>query len=381
MDVQAFIAAAARTPFGRLEGSSALSLMQQVSCDALAGAGLEARDIDGLLVGYAISHPHVMLADVLAESLGAQPSYAHALAAGGATGAALLQLAALLVQSRTCERVLIAAGDVRLSGAPRSAVDGALADVGQPDWEAPLGLKVPDYYALLASRYLAETDAEGRDLAELAVLMRRHAQGTPGAQFSTPIDVDDVLAARPIAPPLTLLSCCPVSDGACALIVSSVPGPQGAAVRVAGAGQAHRHQHLSVLDWGNNGAGEAARRAFSAAGVAREDIGALLVYDSFTITLALLLEGIGFSAPGAAGRDAADGCYGRDGKHPLNPHGGLLSYGHSGVAGGMAHLVEAYLQASGLAAERAVDSGRYLYAHGDGGVMSAHVGIVLEQLG
>jgi len=372
------IRSAARTAFGRHEGEDALSLMRRASFAALDEAGLTSQNIDGVLTGYAMTYPHLMLANVLAEQLAITPRYCHAVQLGGATGSALVQLAALLVSSGTCESVLVAAGDVRLTGAQKADITQTLAGVAEPDIEAPHGLSVPGYYGLLASGYLHDSGAKADDLAALAVLMRANAAQTPGAHLTKPITEADVLSAPVIADPLTRLSCCPISDGAAALIISAAPGDK-ARLRIAGAGQAHRHQHISAMDWHATGAKEAADRAFAAAGADRDDVDLLLIYDSFTVTLAWLLEETGFAGKGEAGAQARGGAFDRHGPRPLNPHGGLLSYGHCGVAGGMAQLVEAYLQAAGQAGERQMKSGPSLiYAHGDGGVMSAHVGLVLE---
>ena len=220
------------------------------------------------------------------------------------------------------------------------------------------------------------------DLAELAVLMRRHAAGHPGAHLRTPITVAEVLASKPIAAPLKLLDCCPISDGAMALIVSAspMPGADSPRIRLAGAGQAHLHQHLSALeDVQGCGAAPAARRAFAEAGLTPADIDHLGIYDSFTITLAMLLEEIGFAPRGGSAAQARAGHFDRDGPQPLNTHGGLLSFGHSGVAGGMAHAVEAFEQMSGRAGARQLRRPRHAFLHADGGVMSSHVSLILSR--
>jgi acetyl-CoA acetyltransferase len=107
----------------------------------------------------------------------------------------------------------------------------------------------------------------------------------------------------------------------------------------------------------------------------------LAIYDSFTITLALLLEEIGIVSRGQAGEAARQGVFGSDGLHPLNLHGGLLSYGHSGVAGGLAHAVEAVNQVRGSAGPRQARRASSALVHGDGGVLSAHVSLVLDRAG
>ncbi|OZI33999.1 thiolase [Bordetella genomosp. 10] len=370
-----YLLAAAGTPFGRLEGQSALDLMAQAANAAIARAGVARGGIDGVLCGYATTYPHLMLATLLSEKLGLEPHYAHGIQMGGATGAAMVMLAGELLRSGACRRVLVVAGENRLTGQARDTSIQTLAQVGEADTEVPNGASVPAYYALLASAYMAATGTRREDLAEFAVLMRRNAAGHPRAHLREPIDLRQVLDARPIATPLHLLDCCPISDGAVALLLSTDAGP----VRLAGAGQAHRHQHLSALrDVLDTGAARAARRALDQAGVSREQIDYLAIYDSFTVTLVMLLEELGYAPRGGAAARLRQGIYDPDGALPLNTHGGLLSFGHSGVAGGLSHVAEAWEQLAGAAGDRQIGRRRRALVHADGGVLSAHVSLVLE---
>lgn len=374
----AYLLAAATTRFGRHEGRSALDLMAEAANAALAQSGLRRADIDGVLCGYATTFPHLMLATLLSEKLGLDPHYAHGMQMGGATGAAMVMLARELVRAARCRRVLVVAGENRLTGQAVDASIQTLAQVGEADTEVPNGASVPAYYALLASAYMQRTGTRREDLAELAALMRRHAASHPHAHLSEAIGVDQVLASRPIATPLHLLDCCPISDGAVALVVGADDGP----VRISGAGQAHRHQHLSALrDILDTGAARALGQAYADAGIGPDQVDYLGIYDSFTITLAMLLEELGFAPRGGAADRARRGDFDAAGPLPLNTHGGLLSFGHSGVAGGMAHVAEAWTQLAGRAGSRQAGAQRCALVHADGGVLSAHVSLVLQAEG
>lgn len=374
----AYLLAAATTRFGRHEGRSALDLMAEAANAALAQSGLRRADIDGVLCGYATTFPHLMLATLLSEKLGLDPHYAHGMQMGGATGAAMVMLARELVRAGRCRRVLVVAGENRLTGQAVDASIQTLAQVGEADTEVPNGASVPAYYALLASAYMHQTGTRREDLAELAALMRRHAASHPHAHLSEAIGVDQVLASRPIATPLHLLDCCPISDGAVALVVGADDGP----VRISGAGQAHRHQHLSALrDILDTGAARALGQAYADAGIGPDQVDYLGIYDSFTITLAMLLEELGFAPRGGAADRARRGDFDAAGPLPLNTHGGLLSFGHSGVAGGMAHVAEAWTQLAGQAGSRQAGAPRCALVHADGGVLSAHVSLVLQAEG
>lgn len=371
----ACLLAAATTRFGRHEGRSALDLMAEAANAALAQSGLRRADIDGVLCGYATTFPHLMLATLLSEKLGLDPRYAHGMQMGGATGAAMVMLARELVRAGRCRRVLVVAGENRLTGQAVDASIQTLAQVGEADTEVPNGASVPAYYALLASAYMHRTGTRREDLAELAALMRRHAASHPHAHLNEAISVDQVLASRPIATPLHLLDCCPISDGAVALVVGADEGP----VRISGAGQAHRHQHLSALrDILDTGAARALGQAYADAGIGPDQVDYLGIYDSFTITLAMLLEELGFAPLGGAADRARRGDFDAVGPLPLNTHGGLLSFGHSGVAGGMAHVAEAWTQLAGQAGSRQAGAPRCALVHADGGVLSAHVSLVLQ---
>lgn len=377
----AFLTGAGTTRFGRHEGRGAIDLMAEAADQAIAQAGVHRHAIDGVLCGYATTLPHLMLASLVSERLGLRPLYAHGMQMGGATGAGMVMLARELVRGGRCRRVLVVGGENRATGQSRDGAIQTLAQVGDPDFEVPNGASIPAYYALLASRYLHDHGLNEADLAEFAVLMRRHAASHPDAQLTAPISVADVLASKPIASPLKLLDCCPISDGAVALIVSAEPADHdGYPVALTGAGQAHHHQHVSAIaDTGDFGASASVGRALVEAGVGLSAIDYLAIYDSFTITLAVLIEEIGLSPRGGCAARLRAGAFDVDGELPLNTHGGMLSFGHSGVGGGMAHIAEAYRQLAGRAGSRQIAPRRRALVHADGGVLSAHASLILER--
>jgi acetyl-CoA acetyltransferase len=373
-----WIAGAAMTPYGKLPGRNTLDLMSEAASAALQDAQLERRDVDGLICGYSTTFPHLMLSTSFVEHFGLQPAYAHSVQVGGATGFAMVMLAHHLVAAGAARNVLVVAGENRLTGQSRDDAVKTLAQVGHPVYEVPLGATIPAYYALVASRYLHEHAITEADLAELAVLMRRHATAHPGAQFREPIGVQDVMASKSIAAPLKLLDCCPVSDGGAAFVVTRDP-TNAFRVRIIGTGQAHTHQHVSAAaSLTEFGAKASVERARQMAKIELADARYVAIYDSFTITLTILLEEIGLAARGQAGRMAREGHFNRDGMLPLNTHGGLLSYGHCGCGGAMAHLVETHHQMTGRAGDRQVRDASLALLHGDGGVLSSHVSLVVE---
>ena len=375
-----YITGVGLTSYGKHEGSTSLSLMSQAAALAIADAGLKRDDIDGVLCGYSTVSPHIMLATVFAEHFGIRPSYAHAVQVGGATGLAMAMLAHHLVDAGVCKHVLVVGGENRLTGQSRDASIQALAQVGHPEYEVPLGPTIPAYYGLVASRYMHEYGVTQEDLAEFAVLMRTHALAHPGAQFHEAITVADVMNSKPVALPLKLLDCCPVSDGGAAFVISREP-TNAAGVKIRGCAQAHTHQHVTAAPaLSELGAEIAIAKAKEVSGITIPDVRYAAVYDSFTITLAMLLEDLGLARRGEAAARVHAGHFSRDGAMPLNTHGGLLSYGHCGVGGAMAHLVETHLQMTGRADDRQVRDASVALLHGDGGVLSSHVSMFLERV-
>jgi len=374
-----FITGVGLTAYGKHAGKSTLDLMSEAGSAALADSGLARKDVDGLICGYSTTFPHLMLSTVFVEHFGLDPVYAHGMQMGGATGFGMVMLAHHLIAAGVAKNILVVAGENRLTGQTRDAAVQTLAQVGHPVYEVPLGPTIPAYYGLVASRYMHEFGTTEADLAELAVVMRRHAATHPGAQFRDPVSVQDVLASKPIAAPLKLLDCCPVSDGGAAFLISR-ERVNGFSVRIRGTGQAHTHQHVTAApSLTQFGAAASMDRAKAAAGVSNADVRYLAIYDSFTITLTILLEELGLAPRGQAGRLAREGHFSRDGERPLNTHGGLLSYGHCGCGGAMAHLVETHLQMTGRAGERQVKDASIAMLHGDGGVLSSHVSLILTR--
>jgi len=383
MPVHALITGAADTPVGKLPEHNCLSMQAVAAHAAIADAGLKPSDIDGVLAGFSFTQPHLMLASVFCEYMGLTPAFTTAVQSGGATACTAVMLAAALVEAKHCRHVLIVTGDNRLTGLPPGGAAAMLAQVGHAEFEQPYGISVPAAYALVAQRYMHEYGITPRDLAAIAVNQRTYASLHPHAHMRNPITIADVMNSRPISEPLKLLDCCLVSDGAAAIVVSAPDAADASRTQVAilGAGQGHTHEHISAApSLTHFGCEMSARQAFARSGVTPSDIDVAEIYDSFTITLAVELESMGFFDKGEAGPAAAAGELSLKGRLPCNTHGGLLSYGHSGAAGGMFHIVEAVHQLRDGAGPRQVDGAGLAFVHGDGGILSAHCSLVLGQV-
>ena len=381
MHNKAHITGVSDTRVGELPGSSCMSLHVEAAQGALADAGLTVNDIDGVLCAYSFTEPHLMIGSVFCEYMGIHPGFCTALQAGGATGCIMLMQAAALVASGQCRHVLCVTGDNRLTGLSRDGAVAILSEVGHPQFERPYGISVPSSYALVAMHYMNAHGTTLEQMAALSVMHRRHALAHPQAHMKKPITIDDVMNSRIISSPLRLLDCCLVSDGGAAVVVSAKDAAADCAkppIAIMGCGQGHTHEHIfaapSLSDFGCK---QSSRAAFAQAGVTTKDIDVAEIYDSFTITLLVELESIGFFARGEAGAAAMAGELSYGGSLPCNTHGGLLSYGHSGAAGGMFHAVEAVRQLRHECGTRQVKDPELAFVHGDGGILSAHCSLVL----
>ena len=383
MNTPSIISGVHATRVGKLPGSSCLSLHDEAASGAILDAGLKPGDIDGVICAYSLTEPHLMLASWFSEFFGLSPNVCFSIQAGGATGATMVAQAASLVDSGACRHVLVVAGDNRLTGLSRDGAVAALSQVGHPQFERPYGMSVPSAYALVASRYMMEYGVEPIHLAAIAATMRDHASRNVDAHMRDPMSMDDVLNSPIISSPLHRLDCSLISDGGGALVISAGETRSDLpthAVRILGSGQGHTHEHIvaapSLTDFGCK---QAAAQAFGRAGIKVTDIDIAQIYDSFTITLLVELESIGFFERGEAGPAIANGALRLDGSLPCNTHGGLLSHGHPGAAGGVFHVIEAVTQLRHTATGRQAGRPELAFVHGDGGILSAHCSLILAR--
>lgn len=358
-----------------------MGLHAEAARGAAADAGVAFEDVDGVLCGYSLTEPHMMLSSVLCEYAGLHPTFTSAIQVGGATGAIMVMHAAALVESGRCRHVLCVGGDNRVSALSTSGAVTAIASVGHSQFEYPFGMSVPAAYALVAQRYLHEYGGTLEQLAAIAVTTRNHALRHPNAHMRDPITIDDVANSRVISSPLRLLDCCLISDGAAGILVSApdaAADTKKAPIEILGSGQGHTHEHVfAAPSLTKFGCSDSAPRAFAEAGVEPKDIDVAEIYDSFTITLLIELESMGFFEKGEAGPAALNGELDLGGRLPCNTHGGLLSYGAAGAAGGMFHITEGVCQLRGEADARQVENAKLALIHGDGGILSAHGTLIL----
>jgi acetyl-CoA C-acetyltransferase len=283
---------------------------------------------------------------------------------------------------------------VTLAGRPRSegmatGTAPRVPSAAQPDsqWEYPFGVATVNNYAMCAMRHMYEFGTTSEQLAWIKVAASHHAQHNPNAMLRNVVTVEEVIASPIVADPLHRLDCCVISDGGGALVVvkpeiaKSLKRPL---VKVIGAGETVKHQMGGAIDLTYSGAVRSGAAAFAEAGVTPADIKYASIYDSFTITVLMQLEDLGFCAKGEGGRFVSGGnLISGIGKLPFNTDGGGLCNNHPANRGGMTKVIEAVRQLRGEAHPAVqVKHCDLALAHGTGGLLGSRHGsgtLVLER--
>jgi acetyl-CoA acetyltransferase len=378
---RAVIAGVATSDYPHLPGFSEHAVHAQAARRALEDAGLSWGDVDGL----ATTGFFPMYATGVAEYLGLRPTYYDETNAGGASFEVLVEHAAYAIEAGAAEVVLVTYGSVQLSQMGRRLGTGGGGGRGPAPgpavYDALWGNTLVGAYALAARRHMHEYGTTSEQLAAVAVTMRAHAAHNPQAQYRDPITVDDVVSSRLVADPLHKLDCCVISDGGAACVVTTAERAadlRSAPVYVLGAAHSTNH-HLNLSASPDLTVTPAARSgplAFARAGVTPSEIDVAQLYDSFTITVVLTVEDLGFCAKGEGGAFVEDGGLGISGRLPTNTDGGGLSACHPGMRG-MFLVVEAVRQLRGEGGATQVPGARLAVAHGTGGMLSTGATLVL----
>lgn len=241
------------------------------------------------------------------------------------------------------------------------------------EYEALIGKTMPAKYALRAKRHMEMYGTTATQLAMVSVKNHRAGALNPYAHYQKELTLEEVLASRPIAEPLTLLQCCPTTDGAAALVVAGADlarQAQQKPVRIAASvltSGAYRNPIRDSISSDDDIIVRGAKAAYEMAGLGPEDIDVAEVHDAFTIGEILAYENLGLCGRGEGGHLVEEGATALGGRIPVNPSGGLLSRGHPLGASGAAQIVELTWQLQGRAGARQVPNARVALAHVNGG--------------
>jgi acetyl-CoA acetyltransferase len=350
-------------------GLTPLDLVGQATVRALADAGIQKSEVDGL---FTASSYYPMSGMDTAEYLGIRPKYVDGSTIGGSSFVSHLLHAAAAINAGVISTALIVYGSTQRSDG------GRLVSPSKPNpFEAPYRARHPiSMYAMSTARHMHQYGTTREQLADVAVAARQWAQLNPVAFAREPLTREEVLSSRMISDPLTKLDCCLVTDGGGAVVLTSAERARqlpGKPAFLLGAGEATSHRSISAMpDLTVTAAAESGGRSFKMAGLSPRDVDVVELYDAFTINPILFLEDLGFCAKGEGGAFVAEGRIAPGGKLPVNTNGGGLSYCHPGMYG-IFTIIEAVRQLRGDCGARQVEGADVALAHGNGGVLSSQV--------
>jgi acetyl-CoA C-acetyltransferase len=381
----AYIAGAFEHPLRKAPDKSVAAIHAECARGALADAGLSFADVDGYFC--AGDAPGGVLSMV--EYLGLNVRHVDGTDMGGSSYIAHVSHAAQAIAAGKCHVALITMGG-RPRSEGRSGVKQKVVGANVPDapFELPYGPTAVNEYAMATMRHMHEYGTTSEQLAWIKVAASYHAQHNPNAMLRDVVTVDDVLSSPMIADPLHRLDCCVVSDGGGALVVVSpeiAKSLKRPLVRVMGAGESAKGLMGGKVDLTYSGAIWSGASAFEEAGITPEDIKYASIYDSFTITVLMQLEDLGFCKKGEGGKFVADGnLISGVGKLPVNTDGGGLNNNHPASRGGIIKVLEAVRQLRGEAHPKVqVNNCDLALVHGTGGGLASRHGsatLILERV-
>jgi len=376
MNRQTFVAGIHELPIRKANGVTVAELHAQAALAALADAGLGLDDVDGYFCGA--DAPGMGVA-TMSEYLGLSGlRHVDSTETGGSSYLLQVHHAAEAIAAGHCDIALItmadtplsANGGLMLSGVDRSRLPSLPYTVAIP----PL----PIYgYGMVARRHMHEFGTTSEQLAWVKVAASHHAQHNPNAKLPEVVTIDDVIESPMVADPLHRLDCCVITDGGGAIVLAREEVARSLSrplVRVAGMGEAVKHSNGGYFEITSSAGAQSGRSAFAQAGITPADVHYASLYDSFTITVIVQLEDLGFCPPGMGGQFAADGnLISGVGRLAVNTDGGGLCNNHPGNKGGIPKLVEAVRQCRGEAHPSVqVPDHEFVLAHGTGAMMSSY---------
>jgi acetyl-CoA C-acetyltransferase len=375
---KAYIAGAFEHPTRKAPDKSVAQLHAECAIGALADAGLTKEDVDGYFcAGDAPGMGPLSMVDYMNLKV----RHVDSTDVGGSSYLLHVAHAAEAIAAGKCRVALIT-----LAGRPRSegmatGTQPRAGNLSQPDvqFEYPYGITVANAYGMVAMRHMYEFGTTSEQLAWIKVAASHHAQHNPNAMLRDVVTVQDVVKSPMVSDPLHRLDCCVISDGGGALLVvapevaKSLKRPL---VKVIGAGEAPKGQLGGAVDLTYSGARYSGAAAFAEAGVRPADIKYASIYDSFTITVLVQIEDLGFCEKGKGGQFVSDGnLISGVGKLPFNTDGGGLCNNHPANRGGITKVIEAVRQLRGEAHPAVqVKNCDIALAHGTGGLLGTRHG-------
>jgi len=375
------IIGAGMTKFGELWGQSLRDIFVEAALKAIEDAGVDHIDsmyVGAMSTGLFVGQEHI--AALMADYLGVKGIPAAHVESACASGGVSLRQAIFEVASGASEIVLAGGVEKMNDGAD---VTYALATASDQDYEAFHGITFPGLYAMIARAHMHKYGTTRDQLAQAAVKNHMHGLKNPNAQFHLNISIDAVKNSVEVADPLNLLDCSPVTDGAAAVIVTTVETAKKLGkpyIKILATAQAtdsialHSRKDLATIP----SVSLAAANAFKQAGLTPDKIDVAEVHDCFTIAELVITEELGFAERGKSGEALMNGETTLGGRIPINTSGGLKSKGHPVGATGIAQVIEIVEQLRGTAGDRQVNGARIGLTQNMGGSGASSVIHILE---
>lgn len=366
-----------------------LEAFARLTREACDDAGLDPQELDGVL-SHAIPESPLFGPAGLVEYLGITANFAEVVDLGGASATGMIWRAFAAIEAGACDACICLTATVPAPASATQAWNPARSYMGADAWgsphgqfDLPYGLNNPNsHFALVAQRYMHEFGVPAEALAKVAVDQRTNAMANPMAVFRQPITVEDVLNSPLIVDPLHQLEIVmPCSGGAAVLVTTAERARtlRQRPVMLTGFGEHITHKAITYApSLVRSPIAAAADRAFRMAGLGRDAIDIASMYDCYTVTVLLTIEGSGFCGAGEGGHFVQEHDLTYRGDWPLNTHGGQLSMGQAGIAGGTSHITEAIRQLQGRSGERQLPRCERAYVTGTGGFMSEQSALILE---
>jgi acetyl-CoA C-acetyltransferase len=357
-------------PFERRDEDSLVDMLASAGLSAMDDAGLGDRPVDGVYVGNMASgffNRQVSVASALVDRLNLMPAAADRVENGPASGGSAIKNGFLAVASGYHDVVLVVGGEKMREVVGPRATD-IVASMTHPTAEYIYGVTLPAMAGMFAQLYMDKYGITRKHLAQVSIKNQENGLLNPYAHIQMKITMEGILTHPQahinnpvVADPLHLYDCCPVSDGAAAVLLTSQEVAKTLnkpMVNIAGVGQATDTQTLQEREDPTElkAVRIASEKAFTMAGIEPKDIDVAELHDAFTILEIAESEQAGFFKKGEGAKAVASGETSLGGKLPINPSGGLKARGHPVGATGVAQAVELVWQLRGEAGERQVEN-------------------------
>jgi acetyl-CoA C-acetyltransferase len=359
--------------FGRRSDATVQELAFEAYRDALADAGVAAEEIDASVIGSVPEyHKQRSLAGVIQEYLNLNPRPTWLTEVACASGSAAIRTAWMAIRSGLHDVVAVI-GCQKMTELTTAEILALMGRVGEVQWESVFGTTFPGYYAMFAQRHMHEYGTTREQLALVAVKNHYYGARNPNALFRKEITVEKALASDPVASPFLVYDCCANADGAACVILASEERARKATDQVVwldGVGCATAS--MSILRrpdlTGLPSASEAARQAYSMAGIGPKDVDVAEVHDCFTVAEIMAYEDLGFCEKGRGGAFIQEKQAYVGGSTPVNVDGGLKAKGHPIGATGISMVYEIVRQLREECGERQVPGAAIGLTHNVGGI-------------